>query len=205
MTNTPSTGIASESPRRRARRTMFLAAATAAAIAATTMLAAPGMAKAATTPAHPGYAAEATSYQNTTLGAALATVPSGVRISPSTVEWNDDAVLMTVPTAAHPATAIPATLSCDNGYTCVYNEPNLGGVRLQFRDAGYYQNLDQYVKNWQTRSWRNRYPDRAWLNQYRTADHGASLCIQGYTLGYNYDGPAKADQWILLTTNNAPC
>jgi Peptidase inhibitor family I36 len=184
---------------------MFLAAAMAAASAAAIMLAAPEMATAATTPGHLGYAAEATSYQNTTLGAALATAPGGVRISPNTVEWNDGAVLMTVPAASHAPSAAPATLPCDNGYTCVYNAPNLGGTRLQFRDAGYYQNLDQYVRGWQTRSWRNRYPDRAWLNQYKTSDHGASLCIQGYTLGYNYTGPAKADQWILLTNNNAPC
>ncbi len=145
----------------------------AAAMAATMMLAAPGMAAAATAPSHPDYAAEATSYQNATLSAALARAPGGMRISPNTVEWNDYTVMMTVPATPDASTASPDTNPCWNQYSCVYNAPNQAGTRLQFQDAGYYQDLYTYGgPHWQTLSWRNRRPYRAWLNQYKPPSWG---------------------------------
>src|ERR1700733_1042334 len=44
--------------------------------------------------------AGATAYQNASIAAALANNPTGVRIAPAVVEWNNGSVIMTVPTSA---------------------------------------------------------------------------------------------------------
>jgi hypothetical protein len=179
------------------------------------------------------YSAQASQYQNRVIAAALQTNPSGTRIAPDMVEWNNDSVLMTVPTTSdgapgvatataatvrskrHRATAA-ATGGCPTpnwlgeGYywECVYNQVDWHGTRLQFKDAGYYQDLWSYGGNsWHTESWSQTRGQRSWLNQY--ANHnssGASLCMSGNAAGSDTASlSASWDRWIYLSDNYAHC
>ena len=104
-------------------------------------------ANAATTPsannANAQFAAEATSYQNSVLAKALINNPSGVRISPDKVEWNNGSVIMAVP-AGPDASSPPCPNTLTTHWTCVYNQTNWNGTQLEFKDQGYYQDLYAY-------------------------------------------------------------
>lgn len=167
-----------------------------------------GVASAATSPPVARFAAEATSYQNATLAAALANNPSGTRIGPTQVEWNNGTVIMTVPATPNgSASSCPgASFSHPTGWTCVYNNTHFNGTRLQFADAGYYQDLEAYGGlRWNSHSYSNTRPFRSWLNQYTTADHGFSLCMEPNGAAGVIAEPIIFDRWILLTTNSAHC
>jgi hypothetical protein len=180
----------------------------------------PAMAASADTTATPtatNFAAQATSYQNSALATALQRTPGGNRISRSQVEWSTAAgglVVMTVPTTATGSTLSPdATDSCPapiigTRWSCVYNETGFAGTRLQFTDAGYYQDLHKYGGSaWETFSWSNTRGQRAWLNQYENHNaSGASFCMTGNAHGSNISGnPAVRDEWIYLSTNYDAC
>lgn len=66
-------------------------------------------------------------------------------------------------------------------WSCVYDEISFGGTRLQFTDAGPYQDLHYYGGNeWDTNSWSNTRGQRAWLNEFAShSDSGLSLCMTG--------------------------
>jgi hypothetical protein len=95
-----------------------------------------------------------------------------------------------------------------NDWTCVYNQLRGAGTRLQFQDAGYYQDLHAYGgNNWITESYSNTRGQRSWLNQYADHDNsGASYCMSGHTASGNMTAsPAIFDRWIYLSTNSAAC
>jgi hypothetical protein len=173
----------------------------------------------------------ATPYQNATIAAALARNPAGVRVAPAVVTWDRGDVVMTVPaTPKGNVIALPASAkssaryhpkimaitagsrdSCPAGvftfWSCVYNQTNWNGTRLEFKDTGYYQDLYAYGgTNWVTLSWSNRASHRTWLNQYANHNNsGASLCMTGGGAGSNSFGPWSADRWIYLSTNTDHC
>lgn len=173
----------------------------------------------------------ATPYQNATIAAALARNPAGVRVAPAVVTWNGGDVVMTVPaTAKGSVAALPPSAtsnarfrpriraimagsrdSCPAGvftfWSCVYNQTNWNGTKLEFKDTGYYQDLYAYGgTSWVTLSWSNRASHRTWLNQYANHNNsGASLCMTGGGAGSNSFGPWSADRWIYLSTNTDHC
>jgi hypothetical protein len=180
----------------------------------------PAMAASAATtaaPASANFAARATSYQNAALKTALRRMPEGRRISPSQVEWrtaHGGLVVMTVPAKAGGSTLSPDVAdSCPapiigTRWSCVYNLTNFAGTRLQFTDAGPYQDLHAYGgTSWETFSWSNTRGQRAWLNQF--ANHqasGNSFCMTGNAHGSNITGNASVtDRWIYLSSNYDPC
>ena len=180
----------------------------------------PAMAASAATttaPASTNFVAQATSYQNSALATAQERTPGGTRISSSQIEWSTadgGLVVMTVPVNASGSTLSPdATDSCPapiigTRWSCVYNLTNFAGTRLQFTDAGPYQDLHAYGgTSWETFSWSNTRGQRAWLNQF--ADHdasGASFCMTGNAHGGNITGNAAVrDRWIYLSSNTDPC
>jgi hypothetical protein len=179
--------------------------------AASLMLVAPGTVATAST--HPSYAAEASSYQNSVISSAMARAPAGVRVSPTQVQWDNYAVVLTVPATAGASTLSPAVAdTCPApiiGYrwSCVYNAYNFGGERLQFKDAGPYQDLYYYGGLlWETLSWSNTRGQRAWLNQNPNHDAaGYALCMSGNSHAGVNDGLAKDDEWIYLSSNTAAC
>jgi hypothetical protein len=197
------------------RRLMLMAAA-----AASMALAVPGTALAATSGGGPtpgaastSFAAEATSFQNATVSQAMTRAPGGVRTGPNQVEWHNYAVVMTVPSTSGGSTLAPnATDSCPapiigTRWTCVYDESYFNGTRLQFSDAGYYQDLWYYGgSDWETHSWSNTRGQRSWLNEYEShTDSGYSLCMTGNAHAGVYDGLAASDRWIYLSSNYAAC
>jgi hypothetical protein len=185
----------------------------AAAIGAGAMVAVDGTASAAAPPGHPDYAAQATSFQNVALKAAMTRAPKGMRVSPSEVEWNDYAVVMTVPAAATKSTLEPNVAdTCPapiigRRWTCVYDDFNFRGVRLQFSDAGYYQDLHYYGGgDWVTHSWSNTRSQRSWLNYYPgSGNHGLSYCMTGNAHAGVLEDAASTDRWIILEDNPERC
>jgi hypothetical protein len=170
---------------------------------------------AASTPAA-AFAAKASTYQNAEITAALSRAPGGVRVAPGQVEWNDYAVVLTVPTTAQASTlptALPAaTDSCPApiiGYrwTCVYTQFYYEGRRLQFKDAGYFQDLRYYGgAAWMTMSWSNTRGQRTWLQQ--NASHtnaGHEICLTGNARAGILQDPNVHDRWIYLSTNYDRC
>ena len=191
------------------RRLLLAAAGT-----ASLMLAIPGASAAfASTQSHPNFAAEATSFQNSALNAAMTRAPGGVRINANQVEWNNGTVVMTAPAAAGKSTLAPdASDTCPapiigTRWSCVYDEVNFGGIRLQFSDAGYYQDLHYYGGNeWETESWSNTRGQRAWLNEYEShTNSGESLCMTGNAHSGHSQGEYSYDRWIYLSTNYDAC
>jgi hypothetical protein len=87
------------------------------------------------------------------------------------------------------------------------NAYNFGGERLQFKDAGPYQDLYYYGGLlWETLSWSNTRGQRAWLNQNPNHDAaGYALCMSGNSHAGVNDGLAKDDEWIYLSSNTAAC
>ena len=167
-------------------------------------------AQASSASSHPAqatrFAAQATSYQNATIARALSHSSSGTRIGPGMVEWHNGSVRMIVPQTPDTGSDNCPDLIITDTWTCVYNKKNFKGTQLQFKDAGKYQDLFSYVSNWVTRSWDNELAGRAWLNEFKTSNHGASECMSGhFTTDANYDGAARTDGWILLTTNDNNC
>jgi hypothetical protein len=160
------------------------------------------------TPNEQSYAAAATTYQNATIAGVLAASHSGTRIGPSRVEWNGGAVIMTVPASpeASPGSCPRPSLTHIYGWTCVYDSVNFHGVRLQFADCCYYQNLRAYGgARWASRSYSNTRPFRSWLNQYTSGDHGHSLCMEPNAAAGTIAESIRPDEWILLTNNRAHC
>jgi hypothetical protein len=99
-------------------------------------------------------------------------------------------------------------LQTGNDWTCVYNQLQGAGTRLQFQDAGYYQDLHHYGgNNWISESYSNTRGQRSWLNE--NDDHnnsGASYCMSGHTASGNMTASrAIYDRWIYLSTNSDPC
>jgi hypothetical protein len=146
-------------------------------------------------------------YQEATAALALANNPSGVRIAANQVAWNNRTVIMTIP--ASPEAGVGG---CPSGFfsgqwTCVYRWRNFQGTRLQFQDAGYYQNLYQYGGfDWHTWSYSNTRGQRAWLNENANHNHpGAQYCMSGNTAGSDIFGPWSNDQWIYLSSNTDRC
>jgi hypothetical protein len=186
-------------------RRSLLTVASAVAIALAVVLSGVATASASTANAAP-VATAATSFQNATISAALENNSSGVRVSTSEVEWKNGAVTMTVP--ANPDAGVGG---CPSGiasgqWTCVYDELSFHGTRLQFQDAGYYQDLRQYGgADWDTLSYSNTRGQRSWLNEYKTGNHGSSYCMTGNSAGSNISGDWSEDQWILLTSNYDAC
>lgn len=172
-----------------------------------------------------GVVAKATAYQDSTIAAAMARKPGGVRIAPAVVEWNRGTVVMTVPstprgnvaalpssaTAGAPTPPRGSRSSCPTGelnqWSCVYNQTYWNGTRLEFQSIGYYQDLYSYGgTSWVTLSWVNQTDHRTWLNQYANhSNSGASLCMTGGGAGSNSFGPWSADRWIYLSSNTAHC
>lgn len=172
-----------------------------------------------------GLSPQATAYQNSTIAAAIAHHPGGVRIAPAVVEWNHGTVVMTVPasprgnvlalpssaTTGAPAPPRGSRSSCPTGelnqWSCVYNQTYWNGTRLEFQSIGYYQDLYSYGgTNWVTLSWVNQTDHRTWLNQYAShTSSGASLCMTGGGAGSDSFGPWSADRWIYLSSNTAHC
>jgi len=175
------------------------------------VLIAPGQAALASTA--PGFAARATAFQNSTLRAAMARAPGGVRIGPAQVEWKHYTVLMTVPTAPVKSTLQSnATDSCPapfigTRWNCVYDEHYFAGTRLQFSDAGSFQDLWYYAgSNWQTFSWSSTRSQRGWLFEHTDLRHGGyALCMTGNAHAGVYDGPARTDRWIYVSSNQNAC
>jgi len=58
---------------------------------------------------------------------ALARYPGGVQVSPTTVSWEDGAVLLTFPSATDRAIG-----TCATGSYCVFSGTRYGGTRLAF-------------------------------------------------------------------------
>jgi hypothetical protein len=174
-------------------------------------------ASAATSSPRPSFASQATSFQNSTISAALRRAPGGKRTGSGQVEWRQHghlAVVMTVPATAKGSTLAPNVAdSCPapiigTRWSCVYDEISFGGTRLQFTDAGPYQDLHNYGGNeWDTNSWSNTRGQRAWLNEFAShSDSGLSLCMTGNAHAGNVaSNPAGTDRWIYLSTNTAAC
>lgn len=149
------------------------------------------------------FVAEATPYQNAVIARTLRYSSSGTRVGPGTVEWSHGSVRLLVPRQPNtPTPDCPDLLALR--YSCVYNATNFGGRQLEFKDPG-YKDLHQYQSNWTTRSYAIEQPGRSWLNQSKASNHGVSRCMSGDSQDANYNGPAKADRWLLLTTNLSPC
>ena len=152
------------------------------------------------------FAAKATNYQNSTITAALHNNPSGKRISPSEVEWNNGSVIMVVPTGPDNSSP-PCPNTFTTHWTCVYNQTNWNGTQLEFKDQGYYQDLYAYGgSGWRTDSFDNELRQRTWLNQYESHTHsGASLCMSPQATSADSVGSWSPDRWIYLSTNGSPC
>jgi len=168
----------------------------------------------ASTPAA-AFAAKASTYQNAEIAAALSRAPGGVRVAPGQAEWNNYAVVLTVPTtqASTLPTVLPAASdSCPApiiGYrwTCVYSKQYFGGSRLQFKDAGYFQDLHYYGGvSWITNSWSNTRGQRTWLQEYPSHNNaGHEICLTGNAHAGILSGPNNVDRWIYLSTNYDHC
>ena len=169
----------------------------------------------ASTPAA-AFAAKASTYQNAEITAALSRAPGGVRVAPGQVEWNNYAVVLTIPATAQASTlptALPAaTDSCPapiigNRWTCVYSQRYFGGRRLQFKDAGYFQDLHYYGGvSWITNSWSNTRGQRTWLQEVASHNNaGNEICLTGNAHAGILSGPNNVDRWIYLSTNYDHC
>jgi hypothetical protein len=80
----------------------------------------------------------------------LRTYPGGVQTGPGEVSYNGGAVKVVIPDDSRAAAA-----ACPGGWYCFYENNNLGGRRLQFRDCGGTQYLTNYGFGNQTSSWQN--------------------------------------------------
>jgi hypothetical protein len=192
--------------------------------------------------------AAATPYQNEQIADALANNPSGTRVAPAVVEWNNGSVTMTVPytadgsvsslsagaiatvpagsdatvtsgseslTSARSEVVTPdsAASNCPSynplgeaNWSCVYNETDGNGTRLQFKDADIFQDLRAYGGfSWVTLSWANHLGVRAWLFPQESLSSNPSLCMGPNSSGSNSQGSWSGDEYIYIGTNSSPC
>ncbi len=87
------------------------------------------------------------------------------------IYYEDGAVIVTLPSAAL------AAWSCPSGYVCLYDFVNGTGERVQFADAGYWQNLHQYNFGDRAESWRNaKSANGVWIDEH-TGGGGWHYCF----------------------------
>lgn len=147
-----------------------------------------------------------TSFQASTFAAALRNNPTGVRIAPNEVSWDNGKVIMVVP-----ATPDAGTGGCPGGiltgqWTCVYKQTHFEGTRLQFQDAGYAQDLQHYGGNgWVTHSWSNTRGQRSWIRRDQFDGNGPELCMTGNAASGTVEEQYISNRWIYLTTNYTAC
>jgi hypothetical protein len=152
------------------------------------------------------FAAQATSYQNSVIVKALANSPTGIRVSPSEVKWDNGDVVMNVPAGPdYSSPPCPSTLT--SHWTCVYNNTNWNGTQLEFKDVGIYQDLYAYGgSGWRTDSFDNELNNRTWLNQYENHSHsGISYCMSPNAISSDSIGSWSPDRWIYISPNNQGC
>jgi len=158
------------------------------------------------------FEAAANSYQNAQIASALAGAPDGVRVGANQVEWNDYSVVLTVPARASasvtPADAdtCPAPL-IGFRWTCLYDGYQFSSRRLQFKDAGFFQDIQHYVgARWITLSWSNTRGQRTWLQQNAShQDHGYEICLTGNSHAGSVRAPYLNARWIYLSDNYDHC
>jgi hypothetical protein len=144
------------------------------------------------------FTAEATSYQNATITAALARLPGGTRVSRSEVQWKNGAVILQVrPT---PAVSGGARVTCVSGYFCAESG---SGAQWGFLNAADRYGADYWL-TWGgfypsgIASWNNQSGYRVWLESLQNG--GDELCISNGGTGTN-----NTYYWILMTTNSSSC
>ncbi len=158
------------------------------------------------------FEAAASSYQNAQIASALTGAPGGVRVSANQVEWNGYSVVLTVPAGAK-ASVTPANAdTCPAPiigfrWTCVYDGNQFSGRRLQFKDAGFFQDLRHYGgPRWTTLSWSNTRGQRTWIQQYAShTNSGFELCMTGNSHAGAVGVPYLNARWIYLSDNYAHC
>jgi hypothetical protein len=160
---------------------------------------------------------------------ALMQNPQGVRTGVGQVQWEGGSVVMTVaPTSdslltsasdldTSDAVSVPSAAAGTGGcrsvsiigtgydWSCVYNNTDFRGTRLQFKDTGSFQSLDNYVSGWVTYSWSNTRSGRAWLFPKKSLSSNPSLCMSPNSAAGYPGGSALGDTYIYLSTNKATC
>jgi hypothetical protein len=158
------------------------------------------------------FEAAANSYQNAQIASALAGAPDGVRVGADQVEWNNYSVVLTVPATANASVAPAATDTCPAPivgfrWTCLYGQAHFVGRRLQFKDAGFFQDIEHYGGvRWITLSWSNTRGQRTWLQQNAShQNHGYELCLTGNAHAGLVNQPYLNARWIYLSDNYDHC
>lgn len=92
-------------------------------------------------------------------------------------------------------------------WTCLYDGYQFSSRRLQFKDAGFFQDIQHYGgARWITLSWSNTRGQRTWLQQNAShQDHGYEICLTGNSHAGSVRAPYLNARWIYLSDNYDHC
>jgi hypothetical protein len=126
----------------------------------------------------------------------LARVPGGEVVGTNTVSYEGGRVLVEFAPAGTAAKS-----DCDDGWLCLWDDPNWKSTRWQFADEGYYQDLRQ----WGITSFYSFYNHRSDRFFLRNSPNGSVRCYPAGAAASDVSGTVGYWRYIFLAQTNNAC